>query len=145
LNLEYLANYRVKERVRLQHQQITLLERQLQTAKVELQDRLELSTLQDEELVVLQAKIEELSTERQHTEEKLARIREVVRPTPDIEVRTRAGASELKRTRICEERNDVGSSARVFKRSKGRFWKNGETRPVTEEIRGNEVMPEDED
>lgn len=145
MNLEYLANCLTKEKVRVQHQQIALLEEQLRTAKAEFQAQLELSTSQDQELSELRAEIKELGAELQHTEEKLARIREAARPTPEIEGRTGAGASGLKRSRICEERNDTGSSARASKRPKSRYERSGETEAAAEEISGGEVMPEDED
>jgi hypothetical protein len=125
----------VKEKVRVQHQQIALLEKQLRTAKADLQTQLELSVSQDQKLAELRAEIKEMSAELQRTEEKLARIREAAGPTP----------SGLKRARIREERNDTRSSARASKRHKVRFEKSVETESAAEEIFGDEVMSEDDD
>ena len=145
MNLKYLANCLTKEKVRGQHQQIALLEKQLRAAEAELQARLELTASQGKELAELRAENEGLVAELQHTQQRLATIYEAARPTSEIEGRARAGASGMKRARIPEEGNDTGSPARATKRAKEPLERSGETESATEEISGDEVVSEDDD
>ena len=140
-----MANCLTKEKFGLQQQRIALLEKRLRSAEAELQARLELTASQGRELAELRTINKELVAELQHTQGWLARIREAARPTPEPEGRARAGASETKRARTPEDRNDTGSSARASKRSKKLSERSGEATSAAKEISGDEVMSEDDD
>lgn len=123
---EILANYFTKEELRMQRERIANLEEQLQAVNAELQAQIELNASKDENLAELRAQNECLDAELEHNLQKLARIHEDARQTPESEGRARAGASGMKRAWISEGRNDTGCSIRAAKRPKEPSERNGE-------------------
>lgn len=141
LNLKYSANCLTKEKPQLQHERIAHLEEQLQVANAKLQAQIELTDSQDQKLAELRAQIDDLVAKLQREQEWLARIREEVITTPEIEGAARAGASGMKRAWIPEDRTDTSTSARASKRPKEPSERSGEME-FTAEYR---VTSEDDD
>lgn len=110
----------------MQRERIANLEQQLEVVNAKLQAQIELNASKDETLAELRARNERLDAELEHNLQKLARIYEDARRTPESEGRVTAGTSGTKRARISEGRNDTGCSIRAAKRPKEPSERNGD-------------------